>query len=299
MNDRNDIKQLPSESISTKIEDQLVTDGKTTVRPIQNELIKKRYANSKLTYPVLLAGFSGPGMIGSICTNYIIEHLQMHQISYVDSEFILPAVIYIGGNLRHPFRIYANDVGNVCVMVCEVPIINLGIYSVLNTVVKWAKNIGVKEIIVLEGVSAGDQDIVLKPNRSAMILYDNAENEDNSFLMPLNTEDKANTKSYKRAFITGISGGLLAACLSNGIACRGLVIPSSGNIPDPEGATILLESVNRLGKESIKINIGPLKKWAANLKEELGEMSSTIQRQQPIEKQQLDLMFLCVFVLFR
>jgi hypothetical protein len=48
----------------------LVTDGKTTVRPIQNELIKKRYANSKLTYPVLIVGFSGPGMIGSIYTIY-------------------------------------------------------------------------------------------------------------------------------------------------------------------------------------------------------------------------------------
>lgn len=59
--------------------------------------MKKRYANSKLTYPVLIVGFSGPGMIGSI-TQYIIEQLQMHQISYVDSEFILPAVIYIGGN---------------------------------------------------------------------------------------------------------------------------------------------------------------------------------------------------------
>lgn len=65
----------------------------------------------------------------------------MHQISYVDSEFILPAVIYIGGN-RHPLHIYANNNGNVCVMVCEVPIFNLGAYSVLNTVVIWAKNIG-------------------------------------------------------------------------------------------------------------------------------------------------------------
>jgi uncharacterized protein len=290
MSDRNDIKQSPSpsESIHIKIEDQLVTDGETSVRPISNEVIKKRYMNSKLTYPVLLAGFSGPGMIGSICSNYIIEQLHMHQISYADSKFILPAVIYISGNLRHPFRIYANDIGNVCVMVCKVPIMNLGVYSVLNTVVKWAKNIGVKEIIVLEGVSVGvgDQDNVLKSNRSAMILSDNADTEDNKFLQPLNNEGNVNTESYKRAFITGISGGLLAACLSNGIACRGLVIPSSVNIPDPEGAAILLESVNRLGNESIKINVEPLRKWATNLKKELEEMSSAIQRQQPIEKQQ-------------
>jgi hypothetical protein len=44
--------------------------------------------------------------------------------------------------MRHPFHIYVNNNGNVCVMVCEVPIFNLGAHSVLNTVVIWAKNIG-------------------------------------------------------------------------------------------------------------------------------------------------------------
>ena len=288
MSDRGDIKELPSSSepihtnIQTKIEDQLITDGKTTVRPVPNEQIQKRYKNSKLNFPVLAAGFSGPGMIGSICTNYIIEQLHMHQISYVDSEFILPAVIYIGGNLRHPFRIYANDIGNVCVMVCDVPIISIGVYSVLNTVVKWAKNIGVREIIVLEGLSVGDQDMALETNRQAMILSHDAETEDNTYLQHINKNKKGNTstKSYKRAFVTGISGGLLSACLSNGIACRGIVIPSSVNTPNPQGAAILLESVNKLGNESIKIDVEPLRKWATQLKEELGEMSRAIKRQQ-------------------
>ena len=69
-----------------------------------------------------------------VSANYIVEQLHMRQISYVESEFIMPAVIYIGGNLRHPFRIYANDFGNVCVLVCEIPIMSVGVYSVLNTV---------------------------------------------------------------------------------------------------------------------------------------------------------------------
>ena len=91
---------------------------------------------SKLDYPILIAGFSGPGMVGSIGANYIVEQMHMRQISYVESEFIMPTVIYIGGNLRHSFRIYANDVGNVCVLVCEIPVKSVGIYSVLNIVVK-------------------------------------------------------------------------------------------------------------------------------------------------------------------
>ena len=100
---------------------------------------------SKLDHPILIAGFSGPGMVGSIGANYIVEQMHMRQISYVESEFIMPTVIYIGGNLRHSFRIYANDVGNVCVLVCEILVKSVGIYSVLNIVVKWAQNVGVRQ----------------------------------------------------------------------------------------------------------------------------------------------------------
>jgi uncharacterized protein len=166
MDDKNDI-QKPADSfgsVMTKAEDKIVTDGRTTVKPVPNQQIQKRYMNSKLNYPILIAGFSGPGVVGSISANYIIEQLHMRQISYVESEFIMPAAIYIGGNLRHHFRIYANDVGNVCVLVCEIPIMSVGIYSVLNTVVKWAKNVGVKEIMVLEGIFVLDQG-VLDTNR--------------------------------------------------------------------------------------------------------------------------------------
>jgi len=60
-------------------------------------------------------------MIGSISANYIVEQMHMRQISYVESEFIMPVVIYIGGKLRHPFRIYANDVGNVAFLYARYP----------------------------------------------------------------------------------------------------------------------------------------------------------------------------------
>lgn len=79
--------------------------------------------------------FPGQGLVGSISVSYIIERQKMHQIAYVDSDFIVPGVIYIGGKLRHPFRIYANDEATACVLVCDAPVILSGIRSVLNAVV--------------------------------------------------------------------------------------------------------------------------------------------------------------------
>ena len=62
-----------SGSVTTKAEDKIVPDGRTTVKPLPNQQIQKRYINSKLDYPILIAGFSGPGMVGSISANYIVE----------------------------------------------------------------------------------------------------------------------------------------------------------------------------------------------------------------------------------
>ena len=85
MDYKND-KQEPSGSVTTKAEDKIVTDGRTTVKPLPNQQIQKRYMNSKLDYPILIAGFSGPGMVGSITANYIVEQMHMRQISYVESS---------------------------------------------------------------------------------------------------------------------------------------------------------------------------------------------------------------------
>jgi len=90
-----------------------ITEGKTRVKP----LAKIVQAKKKLNSPTLIAGFPGAGLVGSISTSYIINKLHMNQIACVESEFIVPGVIYAEGKLRHPFRLYSNEEGNVCVLV--------------------------------------------------------------------------------------------------------------------------------------------------------------------------------------
>ena len=124
-------------------------EGKTRVKPLAKVVQRKKKLNS----PILVAGFPGAGLVGSISTSYIINKLHMNQIACVESEFIVPGVIYAEGKLRHPFRLYSNDEGNVCVLVCEAPIMAHGMYSVLDTVVKWALNNKVKEVLVLDGIA--------------------------------------------------------------------------------------------------------------------------------------------------
>lgn len=77
------------------------TEGKTRVKP----LAKVVQGEKKLDSPILIAGFPGAGLVGSISTSYIINKLHMNQIACVESQFIVPGVIYAQGKLRHPFSL--------------------------------------------------------------------------------------------------------------------------------------------------------------------------------------------------
>jgi uncharacterized protein len=128
--------------------DEGIEGGKTWIRAVA----KVVQAKKKLRSPILIAGFPGAGLVGSISTSYMINKLNMSQIACVDSEFIIPGVIYAQGKLRHPFRLYSNEEGDVCIIVCEAPIIVHGMHSVLDTVMKWAVDKNVKEVIVMDGI---------------------------------------------------------------------------------------------------------------------------------------------------
>jgi proteasome assembly chaperone (PAC2) family protein len=43
----------------------------------------------KLNSPILIPGFPGAGLVGSISTSYIINRLHMNQIACVESQFIV------------------------------------------------------------------------------------------------------------------------------------------------------------------------------------------------------------------
>src|SRR5919112_1321656 len=174
--------------------DDIISDGKTRVTPLPQVQKKFQKKSSKLKRPLLIAGFPGPGLVGSISANYIIQELNLHQIAYVESEYIMPGVIFIGGTLRHPFRLYADDAGNLCVLICEIPISGLGIYSVFNVVIQWAKKFGVSEIIVLEGIP---MEGIPPSDRKSLVLSHNGKTMDSEFIPGLGDGEKQKKKKKK------------------------------------------------------------------------------------------------------
>ena len=274
--------------------DKSVTEGKTTVRPLAKVIQKKK----RLDSPILIAGFPGPGLVGSISTSYIINRLHMEQIACIESEFIVPGVIYTEGKLRHPFRLYSNEEGSVCILVCEAPIMIQGMHSVLDTVTKWALNNKVKQVMVLDGIAV---EGIPNLKRTPIIMSSDGEVADEASLIQ-DIEEQPNDKDDKEvqaevdteqnvypttAYIGGLAGGLLSSCLSNGLASKALFISSTKGIPDPEGASILLESLDKITDDkSLEIDTQQLRKQGEALRTRMEKIIQSLrgQQQQPQEE---------------
>ena len=288
--DSSRIMRKREKAIATHLDiDNGITRGKTRIKPLAKVVQGKKKLNS----PILIAGFPGAGLVGSISTSYIINKLHMNQIACVESEFIVPGVIYTEGKLRHPFRLYSNKEGDICVLVCEAPIMVEGMYSVLDTFVKWALNNKVNEVMVLDGIAVeGLPDskrmpIILSSDgreADAANLIDDDNN--NSDVTNKEEEEKKDDKSHSiypsTAFIGGIAGGILSSCLSNGIASKALLISAARRIPDPEGAAIIIESLSKItNNESLKIDTQQLREQGASLKMRMEKiMQSFVEQQQ-------------------
>jgi uncharacterized protein len=283
------IMRKREKAIATHLDiDNGITKGKTRIKPLARVVQGKKKLNS----PIIIAGFPGAGLVGSISTSYIINKLHMNQIACVESEFIVPGVIYTEGKLRHPFRLYSNKEGNICVLVCEAPIMVEGMYSVLDTFVKWALNNKVNEVMVLDGIAVeGLPDskrmpIILssdgrKADAANLILDDNNSSDVTNKEEGEKKDDNSHSIYPSTAFIGGIAGGILSSCLSNGIASKALLISAARRIPDPEGAAIIIESLSKItNNESLKIDTQQLREQGANLKMRMEKIIQSVAEQQ-------------------
>lgn len=263
-----------------------------------NPTISETEGPVKLNNPLLIAGFPGPGLVGSISTGFMIESLNMRQIACVESEYIMPGVIYVGGKLRHPFRLYANNNGTICVLVCETPILVQGIHRVLDSVIKWALDSKVTDVLVLEGIPMQG---IPQSKRIPFILSNSEDNH--TLINKLDAFDGNLKHSKKRSqgkigyeslpgyhdtsdnieptYIGGISGGLLSSCISNNIPCIAVLVQSLSGIPDPEGAAIILETLAGITSyDELRIDVRQLRQQGEQVKKNLEKIANSIRNQQ-------------------
>jgi uncharacterized protein len=164
-----------------------------------------------------------------------------------------------------------------------------GMYSVLDTVMKWALNNKVKEVMVLDGMGV---EGLPDSKRTPIILSSDGTEADAANLIHDDNIDVKNKEEKvvdnnggsvypTTAFIWGLSGGILASCLSNGIASKAILIYAARGIPDPDGAAILIEWLGKItNNESLKIDTQELREQGASLKTRMEKIIQSYAEQQ-------------------
>ena len=186
----------------------------------------------------------------------MINELGMKEVGFLRSKHLPPSTVFMQGRLRHPFRIYSNDDGSICAIICEIIISKDGIYNIAMAILEWAEKKGSNEIIVLDGVAASKHD------GEAFF----AAEVDLCRIMEEN-----DIKMIPQGFITGISGGILNECLIRKIRGVTLLVKADEMTPDPVAAATIIEAVNRLYET--EIDTSNLKKQKKQLGVELRELS--------------------------
>ena len=133
------------------------------------------------------------------------------------------------GRLRHPFRLYSNDDGTICAIICEITL-PFGLHDIVNTILDWAEKNGSHEIVILDGVASKGHD------DKAFC----AAEEDLCRVM-----EDSDIKMIHQGFITGVAGGLLNECLVRKIQGVTLLVKANDKGPDPLAAATLVEAANR------------------------------------------------------
>lgn len=103
---------------------------------------------------ILIAGFPGSGLVGSIAVQFLIDKLAFKHIGDVTAIGLPSGSLAEGGLARAPIRIYEKD--NFIAITSDVPIPEDTAYFVSTEVIEWiSERCTISEIAVIGGVVTG------------------------------------------------------------------------------------------------------------------------------------------------
>ncbi len=192
-----------------------------------------------------IQGFPGFGLIGTIATEFLIDHLKAEMIG----EFVydeLPATIAIHeGKLVKPMAVYYAKKENIVIL--HTILAPKGFeWKVADEIVSLAKKLKAKKIICLEGV--------LSPTGEEVYSFGDK------------TLEKIGVKRLKESIIMGVTASVMTR-YSN-VAC--LFAESHSQLPDSKAAAKIIEVLDRY--LNLKVNTKPLLEQAEQFEKKLKGM---------------------------
>ncbi len=189
----------------------------------------KEVAKFDLKEPLLIEGFPGVGLVGTISASYIVEKLKMDPLGYIVSEKFPPLAAVHNYMPLHPARIYKSKKHNLVVLFSEFTIPMGVIHHLSSEIIEWSREHKVSRIFSLGGISLESE------KKEVFGIASTVE---------LSKQLEANgIKRIKEGATTGVSGVLLAECASRGFPAASLLAEAKPDFMDPLAAAMVIEKL--------------------------------------------------------
>ncbi len=221
--------------------------------------------------PIIIEGFPGFGLVGTIASEFLIDHLQTEMIGKVMFEDMPPVVAIHQAKVVEPLGVFYNKKYNIVILHAITTSTGFE-WKLADVLVDLAKELNAKEIISLEGVGSNG----LKAS-STSFYYTNTEKKKNAL-------NSLGLKPLKEGIIMGVTGALMLKVDGRPLCC--LFADTASNLPDSKAASRIIEALDKyLG---LKVDPKPLMQQAAKFEDKLrGILSSSQKAQEISEKKKL------------
>jgi uncharacterized protein len=203
--------------------------------------------------PTIIEGFPGFGLVGTITTEFLIDHLDVEMIGKVVMDES-PAVVAIhGDHVVEPLGIFYNKRYNLVIV--HAVSASTGIEWKLSDIIeKLAKDLQAKQIISIEGVGSS----ITKPGNERIFFFSK-----NKVLKTKLT--KIGLNPLKEGIIMGVTGALLLNVSKTPLSC--IFAETHSELPDSKAAAKVIIALDKY--IGLKINPEPLLDQAVKFEEKL------------------------------
>lgn len=103
--------------------------------------------------PTIIQGFPSFGLVGTIATGFLIDHLNAKPIGEIVVNEVTPMIAIHNKNMIKPLEIYYDKKSNIIILNALLNVAGIE-WAIAETILKMAKELEAKEIITLEGVAS-------------------------------------------------------------------------------------------------------------------------------------------------
>ena len=213
----------------------------------------------------IVEGFPGFGLVGTIASEFLVEHLKTEQIGKILFND-MPAMVAIHENkVVEPLGVFYNQKYNIIILHAIIAASHYE-WDMAEAISKLASDLQAKEIISLEGVGSGEES-----EGSRVFYYSNNEKTAKSF-------EKAGIDPLKEGIIIGVTGAVLLRVEKTPVSC--IFAETHSNLPDSKAAAKVIEALDKyIGME---LDYKPLLEQAEKFEEKLKTIMQKSQEAQEI-----------------